>query len=99
MQLNIDLALTLQITLIILIIAAVVAVIQLIIILLDIRQATKKIRKVVSLINVAEYLVDEKDVKQFFKKCKRGIFRIFEILGKALGSLFGEKKAKKKSEN
>lgn|GEM_PF-2830818 len=87
MQISIDLGLLLQLLLIVLVTVAIFAVIQLVIILWDILQVTRKIRKAISVLNLAEYLVGEEDVKVFLKKCRRALFKILGLVGDFLNSL------------
>jgi hypothetical protein len=87
LQISIDLGILLQLLLIVLVAIGIFVAIQLVVILWDIRQVTKKIRKVVSVVNLAEYFVDEEDLKAFLKKCRRAWFKIFGLVGDFLSSL------------
>lgn len=85
MQINlIDL---LWIVLIVLIIVGMVVLFQLVLILFDVRQVTRRIRKVFSALNLAEYLFDEEDVKIFFGKCRKALSKIFKFFVDSLRAL------------
>lgn len=78
-----------QSALLVLVIAVIVAVIQVILILVDVRQVTKKARKIITGINFLEYIVDSDDFKHIARKMRKAIFSLLEFIASSISRLLG----------
>jgi len=89
---QINLTMLIQFALLILVISAVVALVQIILILVDVRQATRSISKVVSKIKLVEYFFDSDDAKELVKKARKALFGLLSYIFKSIQRLIGGEK-------